>query len=197
MTLYSNGLFRLWTASGCIDNAERKPASPSVPQRKHLFSVLRFILIGTLATLSIFVLSSCGSLRISQADRKLISEGKKSLLVTQNPGLLDFAALIPIEILIGVFDDEGTVSHDIIEVDIEKIDGNEVDEEWFRANEEVAVEPGIHQIEATYTVRNRTKNSSSCESDTQTINYSFEGGKRYRMYVLEHFDWYEICIGPY
>jgi hypothetical protein len=96
-----------------------------------------------------------------------------------------------------VFDDEEAASVDTISVDIETIDGNEVEEEWFRANEEVAVEPGTHEIVATYTIREKTSNSSSCQSETQTINYSFEGGKRYRTYVLEHFDWYEICIGPY
>ncbi|MCP4610169.1 MAG: amidohydrolase [Planctomycetes bacterium] len=54
MTLHSNGLFRLWTASGCIDNAEQKPASPSAPKRKRSFSVLRFILIGTLSLMFVF-----------------------------------------------------------------------------------------------------------------------------------------------
>ncbi len=159
----------------------------------HKISIMRNIL---LTTLCIVVLSSCGTLHISEADRKLISEGKKSLLVTQNPDVLDYLSLIPIQVLIGVFDDEEAISVDTISVDIIRIDGEEV-EEWYRANEEVAVEPGIHEIVATYTVRDRTKNSSSCQSDTQTINYLFEGGKRYRIYVLEHLDWYEICIAPF
>jgi len=48
MTLHSNGLFRLWTASGCIDNAVHCLLRLPCQKRKRSFSVLRFILIGTL-----------------------------------------------------------------------------------------------------------------------------------------------------
>jgi hypothetical protein len=37
-----------------------------------------------------------------------------------------------------------------VPVDIESIDGKEVGK-WFRANEQVAVEPGTHEIVATCT----------------------------------------------
>jgi hypothetical protein len=36
MTGHSNGLFRFWTASDSIDNAEQKPASLSLPETKAL-----------------------------------------------------------------------------------------------------------------------------------------------------------------
>jgi hypothetical protein len=51
----------------------------------HKISIMKNIL---LTTLFIIALSSCGTLKISEVDRKLVSEGKKSLLVTQNFNLL-------------------------------------------------------------------------------------------------------------
>ena len=70
MTLHSKGLFRLWTASGCIDNAEQKPASPSVPQRKRSISELRFILIGTLIIFAFFVVSCAHEEKRKAASRE-------------------------------------------------------------------------------------------------------------------------------
>ena len=140
-----------------------------------------------LTTLCLFVLSSCGASHISKADKKLISEGEKSLLVTQNRDPSDYFYVIPI--LIDALGGQPT------QVDIESIDGQEVGR-WFRANQEVALEPGIHEVIATYTIRDK-KDDSLYQSDAQTIDYLFEGGKRYRLYVLEHFDWYEICIGRF
>jgi hypothetical protein len=140
-----------------------------------------------LAAMCIVVLSSCGTLHVSQEDKKLISEGKKSLLTTQNRDPSDYFFVIPI--LIDALGGQPT------QVDIESIDGQEVGR-WFKANQEVAVEPGIREVAATYTIRDE-KDDSLYQSDVQTISYFFEGGKRYRLYVLEHFDWCEICIGRF
>jgi hypothetical protein len=140
-----------------------------------------------LAILCVVLLSSCGTLHVSQADRKLISDGKKSLLVTQNRDPSDYFYVIPI--LIDALDGQPT------EVDIRSIDGKKVGK-WYKANEQVAVEPGVREVVATYTIRDE-KDDSLDQSETQTINYFFEGGKRYRLYVLEHLDWNEICIGRF
>jgi len=140
-----------------------------------------------LTILCVVLLSSCGTLHVSQADKKLISEGKKSLLVTQNRDPSDYFYVIPI--LIDALDGQPT------EVDIRSIDGQKVGK-WYKANEQVAVEPGVREVVATYTIRDE-KDDSLDQSETQTINYFFEGGKRYRLYVLEHFDWNEICIGRF
>jgi len=148
-----------------------------------------------LTTICIVVLSSCGTLHISEVDRKLISEGKKSLLVTRNRDPLDYFYVLPI-----LIDALGGVP---TEVDIESIDGKKVGK-WYKANEEVAVEPGVHEITATCIQEvddiNRdiddTKNLPS-RSCTQTINYTFEAGKRYRIYAVEYLTHCEVRIGPY
>ena len=148
-----------------------------------------------LTILCIFVLSSCGTLHVSQEDRKLISEGKKSLLVTRNRDPLDYFFVLPI-----LIDALGGVP---TEVDIEGIDGKKVGK-WYKANEEVAIEPGVHEITATCIQEvddiNRdiddTENLPS-RSCTQTISYTFEGGKRYRIYAVEYLTHCEIRIGPY
>jgi hypothetical protein len=145
--------------------------------------------------LCIVLLSSCGTLHISKADRKLISEGKKSLLITRNRDPLDYFYVIPI--LTDALGGEPT------EVDIKSIDGKKVGK-WYKANEEVAVEPGTHEIVATCTQKvddikrdiDDTENLPS-RSCTQTINYTFEGGKKYRIYVVEYLTHGEIRIGPY
>jgi hypothetical protein len=89
------------------------------------------------------------------------------------------------------------------EVDIESIDGKEVGE-WFRANEEVALEPGIHEIIATCTQEVDDINRDIDDTDnlpyrscTQTISYAFEGGKRYRIFAVEYLTHCEIRIEPY
>lgn len=158
----------------------------------HKISIMRNILV---TTLFVFVLSSCGTLHISEADRKLISEGKKSLLVTRNRDPLHYLAVIPI--LIDALGGAPT------EVDIETIDGKEVGE-WFRANEQVAVEPGTHEIVATCTQKvddiNRDiddKDNLPYRSCTQTIHYAFEGGKKYRIFAVEYLTHCEIRIEPY
>ena len=139
------------------------------------------------AILCIFVLSSCGATHVSKEDRKLINEGKKSLLVTQNRDPSDYLFVIPI--LVDAFGGQPT------QVDIETIDGQEI-ERRFKANQEVALAPGLREVAATYTMEDKEDNSSY-QSDVQTINYFFEGGKKYRLYVLEHLDWCEICIGRF
>ena len=149
-----------------------------------------------LAALCILALSSCGTLRISEADRKLVSEGKKSVLVTQNRDPLDYFYVIPILI-------DALGWGESTEVDIESVDGEKVGK-WYKANEEVAVEPGVHEIVATCTQEvddiNRDiddKENSPTRLCTQTISYTFEGGKRYRIYAVEYLTHCEIRIGPY
>jgi len=148
-----------------------------------------------LAAMCIVLLSSCGTLHVSQADRELISEGKKSLLTTRNRDPSDYFYVMPI-----LIDALGGVP---TQVDIESINGKKVGK-WYKANEEVAVEPGVHEITATCIQEvddiNRdiddTKNLTS-RSCTQTISYTFEGGKRYRIYAVEYLTHCEIRIGPY
>jgi hypothetical protein len=148
-----------------------------------------------LVTLCILVLSSCGTSHTSEADRDLVREGKKSLLVTRNPDPVHYLALIPILI--------DALGGALTEVDIETIDGNEVGK-WFSANEEVAVEPGIHEIVATCTQEvddiDRDiddKDDLPYRSCTQTINYTFEAGMRYRIFAVEYLTHCEIRIEPY
>jgi hypothetical protein len=88
-------------------------------------------------------------------------------------------------------------------VDIENIDGKEV-EEWLSANEEVAVEPGTHEIVATCTQEVDDINRDIDDTEnlpyrlcTQTISYTFEGGKRYRIFAVEYLTHCEIRIEPY
>ena len=150
-----------------------------------------------ITTLFIIALSSCGTLRISEADRKFISEGKKSLLVTQNFNLLGRATR---KIIVDITDTEDSdIKFDIKQVTIKiiSIDGKDVAGKWYRANEEVAVEPGKHTIEAKYTIKTESKLSPSPKSDTQRIEYLFEGGKKYKIYVEEYLDHYKINIKPY
>ncbi|MHC4085153.1 MAG: DUF2057 domain-containing protein [Planctomycetota bacterium] len=158
----------------------------------HKISIMRNTL---LTTLYIVVLSSCGTLHTSEADRKLVSEGKKSLLVTRNRDPLHYLAVIPILI--------DALGGEPVPVDIESIDGKEVGK-WFRANEQVAVEPGAHEIVATCTQKvddiNRDiddKDNLPYRSCTQTINYTFEAGKRYRIFAVEYLTHCEIRIEPY
>ena len=148
-----------------------------------------------LAALSVVVLSSCGTLRPSAADRRLISEGKKSLLVTRNRDPLHYLVVIPI-----VIDALGGAP---TKVDIESIDGEAVGVR-FRANEEVALEPGKHVIVATCTQKVDDVNRDVDDKDnlpyrlcTQTIDYTFEGGKRYRIFALDYLTHCEIRIEPY
>ncbi|MHC4118299.1 MAG: DUF2057 domain-containing protein [Planctomycetota bacterium] len=147
-----------------------------------------------LTTMCVFVLSSCGTLRVSKEDRKLINEGKKSLLLTRNRDPLHYLAVIPI--LIDAFGGKPT------KVDIESVDGKEVGK-WYRANEQVALEPGMHEVVATWTVEvndiNRAVDGEegvAYRSATETISYTFEGGKRYRIFALEYLTRCELCIEP-
>ena len=146
-----------------------------------------------ITTLFVIALSSCGTLKISEVDKKLVSEGKKSLLVTQNFNLL---GRVTRKIILDVTDTE---AFDIKQVTIKiiSIDGKDVAGKWYRANEEVAVEPGKHTIEAKYTIKTESKLSPSPKSDTQTIDYLFDGGKRYKIYVEEYLDHYKFNIKPY
>ena len=76
-------------------------------------------------------------------------------------------------------------------VDIITVDGKEVVNK-FKANEEVAVEPGLREIEAKCREKvdswNRDiddKSDVTYQTRTQTINYTFEGGKNIE-YMQRH-----------
>ena len=157
----------------------------------HKISIMKNIL---LTTLFIIALSSCGTLKISEVDRKLVSEGKKSLLVTQNREPLFYFTLIPsiIDPIIG----------EPISVDIITVDGKKVGK-LFKANEEVAVEPGLREIVAKCKEKvdswNRDiddKSDRTYQSRTQTINYTFEGGKKYRIYAKTYIGGCRLHIEP-
>lgn len=149
-------------------------------------SIIKNIL---LTTLLIVVLSSCGTLHISDADRRLVNEGKKSLLVTRNPEPLYYLLVIPY--LLSKWLAGGPIAVNIKEVDGKKVEG------WFKANKEIALEPGWHEIVAAYTVRSDSKLDPDPKSDTQSINYLFEGGKRYRIFLVTYLDHYKLSIEPY
>ena len=134
-----------------------------------------------LSILIISSLSSCGTMKIGEADRKLIKDGKKSLLVTKNPEPLFYFTGIPILL-------DKLFGHPV-SIDIKTIDGKEI-EEWYRANEAVAVEPGSREIVAEGTQKITDvdrdiddKSNSPKRSFTQTIYYTFEGGKKYRILI--------------
>ena len=156
----------------------------------HNISIMKKIV---LITLFILALSSCGTLQVSEADRKQISKGKKSSLSTQNFNLL---GRVTRKIILDITDTE---AFDIkqVTINIISIDGKEVAGKWYRANEQVAVEPGEHTIEAKYTIKTESKLSPSPKSDNQTIDYLFEGGKRYKIYVEEYLDHHKINIKQY
>ena len=148
-----------------------------------------------LTILCVVMLSSCGTMRISQEDKKLVSEGKKSLLVTRNRDPLDYFFVIPILI--------DALGGEPIEVDIESIDGEKV-RVWLAANERVAVEPGTHEIVATCTQKIDDIDRDIDDTEklpyrlcTETISYTFEGGKKYRIFAVEYLTHCEIRIEPY
>lgn len=162
----------------------------------HKISIMKNIL---LTILFIIALSSCGTLKISEIDRKLVSEGKKSLLITQNREPLFYLTLIPsiIDPIIGE-----PISVDIITVDGKDVDGNEVANK-FKANEEVAVEPGLHVIVAKCREKvdswNRDiddKSDATYQTRTQFIDYTFEGGKKYRIYAKSFIGGCKLYIEP-
>lgn len=151
-----------------------------------------------LTTLFIIALSSCGTLKISEIDRKLVNEGKKSLLVTQNREPLFYLTLIPsiIDPIIG----------EPISIEIITVDGKEVVNRFkdrFKANVEVVVEPGLHEIVAKCKEKvnswNRDiddKSDETYQSRTQTINYTFEGGKKYGIYAKQYIGGCRMHIEP-
>jgi len=137
-----------------------------------------------LTILFIIALSSCGTLKISEADRKLVSEGKKSVLVTENREPLFYLTLIP-----SIID---SITGEPISVDIITVDGKEVVTRFkdrLKANVEIVVEPGLRIIVAECKEKvdswNRDiddKSDATNQTRTQTIDYTFEGGKKYRIY---------------
>lgn len=152
-----------------------------------------------LTILFIIALSSCGTLKISEIDKKLVSEGKKSLLVTKNREPLFYLTLIPsiIDPIIGE-----PISVDIITVDGNDVDGNDVANK-FKANQEVAVEPGLHEIVAECREKadswNRAiddKSDATYQTRTQTIYYKFEGGKKYIIYAKTYIGGCRLHIEP-
>jgi len=132
-----------------------------------------------------FLLSACGAMPISDADQKAIKEGKKALLVTNNRQLSDYLYVVPL-----VTDPMGGQPDQIY---IESIDGKKLHVDWKRVNYNLVLEPGKHAIEASCAVdiddMNRDVNDRSgkdVQYTTQVIEYTFEGGKTYRIYSREY-----------
>lgn len=149
-----------------------------------------------LTVLFITVLSSCGTLTVSDAEKKLVSEGKKSLLVTENRDPIYYLTGLP-----QLFDEIGG---EPISVYVLSIDGTDVKDKWFKADEEVAVEPGQRSIEAECKEKvdswNRDvddKSESKYQTRTQTIDYKFEGGKKYLLYARPYIGGCRLFIKPY
>lgn len=131
------------------------------------------------------ILGACGAMPISEADKKDIQSGSKALLVTNNRQLSDYLYIIPIFI-----DTMGGRPNQIV---IEYIDGKPVPKEWKRVNQELALEPGEHVIEASCAVEitdmNRDVNDTSdndIQWSDQSLEFTFEGGKKYRIYAQEY-----------
>ncbi len=148
-----------------------------------------------LTTLFIAALSSCGTLTISEADRKLVSEGEKSLLVTEN--------IDPVYYLTGIPQLLDEIRGEHIWIDIITVDGKEV-EKWYTADEEVAVEPGPRIIVAECREKvdswNRDIDDNSNKTyqfRTQTIDHTFEGGKKYRIYAKSYIGGCRIFVEPF
>ena len=87
--------------------------------------------------------SGCGVSNLKQADYDLVSNGKMSLLITDNPDMLD-----PIDIIL--FKEETSIT-------ITQIDDNRIDNVFFKNDQHVLVEPGNRIISVHCTVRKRDK----------------------------------------
>jgi len=141
----------------------------------------------TLLTLLLAItLTACSSVPISDADRGLIKQGKKSLLATNNRDPADYLYVLPI-----FFD---AMSGNEITVHIEEIDGKELDTSLFSVNEEIALDAGAHtitaecKVELDDTIRDVDDTSGNdYQATVDTISYTFEGGREYRIYGVEHF----------
>jgi len=138
-----------------------------------------------LTVLMAFLLSACGAMPISDADKQGIKEGNKALLVTNNRQLSDYLYIVPL-----VTDPMGGQPDQIY---IESVDGEKLDVDWKRVNYRVVLEPGKHVIEASCAVEidemNRDVDDQSgkdVQYTTQSIEYTFAGGKTYRIYAREY-----------
>lgn len=140
---------------------------------------------GLIAILIALLLSACGAMPISDTDKQGVKEGRKALLETNNRQLSDYLYILPVFIdLMG-----GQPNH----INIESIDGNKLEGDWKRVNYRVVLEPGKHVIEANCAVdideMNRDVNDRSgkdIQRTTQLLEYTFEGGKTYRIYAREY-----------
>ena len=130
-------------------------------------------------------LAACGAAPISKQDHQSVRQGEKALLVTNNRQLSDYLYIIPIVIdLLGGQPNQ---------INIEAIDGNEIEKDWQRVNQKIVLEPGKHVIRASCAVEvtsmNRDVNDTSDDDiqwSTDFIDYEFKGGKKYRIYAQEH-----------
>lgn len=131
------------------------------------------------------LLSACGAMPISDEDKQGIKEGKKALLVTNNRQPSDYLYIIPL-----ITDPIGGLPNHI---HVESVDGKGLDKDWKRVNYRVVLEPGEHVVVATCEVdinaMNRDVNDTSgkdVQTTTQSLDYTFEGGKTYRIYGREY-----------
>ena len=137
-----------------------------------------------LILITIITLAACGSAPISDADKALVKESKKSILYTNNREPKDWLYIFPIFIdMLG-----GTPT----QIHIREIDGKEIGE-WHSLNYEVALEPGKHYIYAACRVKLDDiirdvddKSGKEYQTTEHSFDYLFEGGKKYRMFAHEH-----------
>lgn len=129
--------------------------------------------------------SACGAMPISDSDKQDIRSGEKALLETNNRQLSDYLFIIPI------FLDAAFGAPN--QINITHIDGEKVEKEWKRVNQRIVLEPGEHEIQADCSVEitdmNRDVNDRSdndIQWSTDYLTYTFEGGKKYRIYAKEY-----------
>lgn len=138
-----------------------------------------------LITLLASTITACGAMPISDTDKQNVKAGKKAILETNNRQLSDYLFIIPI-VLDGMF---GAPT----QINIESIDGKDVKKEWKRVNQLIVLEPGEHTIGASCGVEitdmNRDVDDRSGDDiqwSTEELSYTFEGGKKYRIYAQEY-----------
>lgn len=152
-------------------------------------SFIRFLL----TALCLVLLASCSTRELSDSDQKRVKRGDMSVLVTTNPTITGrILRKATLDII-------GDSPFDIrqVTIDILSIDGQTVDQAWYHANEEIALEPGRHVIEAEYSLETQSTLSPEPREGTLSIDYVFEGGQKYEIYLEEYLNHFEIGIKPF
>jgi len=126
----------------------------------------------------LLTISGCGVANLKQADYDLVSNGKMSLLITDNPGIID-----PVDIIL--FKEETSVT-------ITQIDDNRIDSEFFKNDQHVLVEPGNRIISVSCRVRKRDKEVKSI-SKSGVMMHKVGAGTVYRIRPISFREDYEPC----